>query len=92
MIDVNLAVGNSKKLIEDSNNTLDEIEYITQTINKIYETFDTLKASWTGEKSDEYKKTLEEFREPLKTMCRLSTQGTEGINEVGKKVSEYMKG
>ncbi|MBR6133175.1 MAG: WXG100 family type VII secretion target [Bacilli bacterium] len=38
------------------------------TVDEIYYLYDALRESWTGEKSDEYKRKIEELREPLKVI------------------------
>jgi uncharacterized protein YukE len=47
------------------------------TVNEIYYLYDALRESWTGEKSDEYKRKIEELRDPLKVIIgTVEHQGT----------------
>ena len=84
-----LQVGNSRQLQSQGNEMIDELEYIERTIKEIYETFDNLKESWTGQKADEYKAILEEARTPLETLCKQSRIKNDAINNVSKILSDY---
>lgn len=84
-----LRVGSSSKLVNQGNEMTDELEYIEKTIKEIYETFDNLKESWTGQKADEYKAILEEARTPLETLCKQSRMKNDAVNNVGKILSDY---
>ena len=89
MAETVLALGSAGKLIDDSNETLNELDATVKTVKMIYETFDVLKKSWTGEKSNQYKEVLEDIREPLLSICETAQRQTQALNNVGKIVADY---
>ena len=60
-----------------------------KTINEIYDLYDALKDKWTGEKSDEYKKKIEELRDPLKVI--IGTIGVQGaaVQAAGEALQKF---
>ncbi len=89
MTQSNIALGSANRLINDSNESLEEINFLVKTINSIYDTFDALSASWTGQKSNEYKTIIEEARNPLKEICKSFENKTQALNNVGTIISNY---
>ena len=87
-----LSLGSSRELVNVSNDAIEELDYIKRTIADIYNTFDELKASWQGEKSDQYKATLEAAREPLQTICNSLDNKADALNAVGQILDNYRNG
>lgn len=87
----NIILGNASTLINDSNESLEEISKLVKTINNIYDTFDALATSWTGQKANEYKKIIEEARNPLKEICRNFEDKNQSLNNVGNLISNYQR-
>ncbi len=84
-----LSLGSSNALVNQGKEMEEELDYIEKTIKEIYKTFDELKTSWTGQKSEEYKAILEEARIPLETLCKSCRMKNEAISNVGKILSDY---
>jgi len=87
-----LSLGSSSNLVHDSNDMIEELEYLKRTISNIYDTFDALKLSWHGEKSDQYKATIEAAREPLQTICNSLDGKADALSRVGQILNDYRKG
>lgn len=89
MSEYTIAVGDAKKLTNDADDSVITVEETIRTIKDIYNTFDALKTSWKGEKSDYYKKILEEVKTPLLGMCALAEHESTKLSNVGKIISDY---
>ena len=59
-------INSLSRMAEQGGDILATSKDFGKTIKEIYDLYDALKDRWTGEKSDEYKKKIEELRDPLK--------------------------
>lgn len=60
-----------------------------KTIDDIYDLYGTLKDSWTGMKADEYKKKIEELKEPLMTITGTIGGQGEAVEAAGKILDKF---
>ena len=63
-------------MVEQGGSIVDSAAAFKSKVEEIYNLYDNLKEKWTGEKSDEYKKKIDELRDPLMLITNsIATQG-----------------
>ena len=77
------------ELVDQGETITSLAEDFDRTIDEIYDLYNNLREKWTGEKSDEYKRKIEELHDPLKIIT--STVGKQGsaVQAAGEALQKF---
>ena len=81
---ISISIDNYDKLIADGEEVVTTAERFKEEINKIYNTVDELKKTWTGKSAEKYATNIESFKEDLYTFQELISGHGSLVNAVGK--------
>lgn len=76
-------------LVEQGGSIVDLAKDFGKTIDDIYALYDVLRERWTGEKSDEYKKKIDELRDPLKVIIGTVSRQGEAVQSAGEAFQKF---
>lgn len=77
------------ELVDQGENITLLAKEFERTIDEIYDLYNNLRGEWTGEKSDEYKRKIDELHDPLKIITSTVNKQGSAVQAAGEAFQKF---